>query len=199
MRHYFGYDINGQLRSLEIYGPTGWPTDQCMEDPDCADASVTSLREARAKNAPDIINWVLYNCPCDAGQGDLVKDCVCFNSKFSESVVDVPNKTLIAKPLRTVFLDDVAIENEGEVFKTPGSTVVLKIFSAAMPDGEKATCVQRGIVNMTIEDEWELSFQNGMSETKALIVPPEGIKGIVAIGGRLMRPIAFLVRGHTSV
>ena len=94
MRHYFGYDIDGNLRSLETYGPVGWPAEFCMEDPECLADSVTSLRESRLKNAPEIINWVVFDCPCDPGQGDLLKNCTCVNIKFAESYVDTAAKTM---------------------------------------------------------------------------------------------------------
>lgn len=198
MRHYFGYDINGRLRSVEVYGPIGWPADKCMADPSCVAEAVTSLREQRSGDAPEIINWVLYDCSCDPGQGHLLRDCKCFNTQFAEHTVDVQNKVMVPKPLRTVYIDDVVVGNRDIVTRAPGTAVVLKIVSAGMPDGEKALCTQGGAVDLTLDDAWELTFSNGETDTKTLVAPSQGTKGGVGIGGKLMRPLIFYLRGFAS-
>jgi len=198
VRHYFGYDDNGELKAIEIYGPTGWPSDQCMADPNCRHKGVTSLRESRAKTAPSVIGWVLYDCPCDADSGHLVTNCVCFNKKFAESYVDTQMKLLISKPLRTVLIDNVPISHGEIVTRNPGTSVVLKIAAIGVPNGEKAHCTQKGIVDLTLDDEWDLLFENNLSETKTLITPAQGSKGAVHIGGKLLRPMTFCLRGFAT-
>jgi len=195
VRHYFGYDTNGVLRSVEVYGPAGWPSSHCVEDPDCQEDAVTSLREGRANNAPDVIDWVLFDCSCDPAQGALLKDCVCYNAEFAESYVNTQTKTLVKKPLRTVQLDNKTISNNETITHPPGTKVVLKIISTGMPDGETAHCTQKGAVDLTLDDEWDLTFEGGVTDAKTLTAPAQGTKGVVAISGKMMRPITFCLRG----
>ena len=195
MRHYLGYDINGSLASIEAFGPVGWPADARMEDSENDVASVTSLRESRAVSSPGIVNWVLFDCPCDPGQGDLLKNCVCVPSKFAESFVDTATKTLKPKPMRTVYIDGEVVSDQSVITRDPGTTMTLKVASNLMPDGEIVNCVQKGIVDLTLDDEWELTFAAGETDTKTLVAPAQGSRGAVAIGGRLVRPLVFFVRG----
>jgi hypothetical protein len=198
MRHYYGYDVNGTLRTVEVYGPAGWPAEQCLEDPDCIDPSVTSLRESRAKTAPEVIAWVLFDCQCDASQGALVNDCVCFNTKMAESYVDTVSKTLVNKPLRTVYVDDVEINSGDIVTRDPGTQISFKITSQGMPDGNKARCSQKGLVDLTLEDEWEMIFAGGRTALKTLTTPAQGTRGGVGISGDLLRPFIFFLRGFAT-
>jgi hypothetical protein len=198
VRHYFGYDINGSLTTVEIYGPSGWPSTHCMEDPECMEAAVTSLRESRAKDAPGVIDWVVFDCPCDPGQGDLLKDCGCFNTKYAENYVDTVSKTLVPKPMRTVLVDDVVVTPNQVITKDPGTVVVLKISAVGMPDGETAVCAQKGMVDLCLEDAWDLTFTGGVTDTKELTAPAQGTKGAVFVGGRLMRPMSFILRGFAT-
>ncbi len=199
MRHYFGYDVNGTLRSLESYGPAGWPAEKCMEDPTCLEAAVTSLRASRAKSAPDVIDWVLYDCTCDAGQGALLRDCICFNTKFNESYVDTQTKAMVPKPIQTVLIDDVAVVNGEVITRDPGTVLTLKIVSVGMLDGEKVLCTQTGVIDLTLDDQWELTISGGETETKTLVVPAQGSKGSVAINGKRIRSMMFCVRGFATV
>lgn len=198
MRHYFGYTINGQLRSVETYGPAGWPAEKCMEDPDCLEAAVTSLRKSRAKNAPDVINWVLYDCPCDPGQGAILRDCVCFNAKFSENYVDTVSKAMVPKPMQTILVDDVVIVSGDVITRDPGTILTFKVVSVGMLDGAKVTCNQKGSIDITLDDEWELTFSGGETETTNLTAPAQGSKGYVSISGLRMRPLSFCVRGFAT-
>ena len=195
MRHYFGYDIDGGLRSYESYGPAGWPTNACLADPACVAKSVTSLRESRTGTAPDIINWVLFDCPCDPGQGALLKDCKCASNRFGESYVDVSTKTLRPKPTRTVMIDGNPVDLNSTITKNPGETVVLKVVSAGMPDGAKIHCAQKGMADIALEPEWDLLVSNGESDTKVLTAPAQGTKGVVIMSGRLFRGFSFQLRG----
>ena len=195
MRHYFGYDINGTLLSVEAYGPIGWPADYCMEDPECLADSVVSLRESRARNSPGIINWVLYDCPCDPGQGVLLKDCTCVNSTFGVSYVDVLGKAMHPKPMQTVYVDTTVVKAGDIITKSPGTQMILKITGQGVPDGTIARCAQKGSVDLTLDDEWEMVFERGVSTTKTLTAPAQGSRGIVSISGTLIRPITFAVRG----
>ena len=194
MRHYFGYDINGALRSIENYGPAGWPANFRMDDPDCTADVVTSLRERRASKNPEIIGWVLFDCQCDASQGAIIADCKCCNSKFSTSYVDVQTKTLKTKPLRTVYIDSDVVNNGDIVTRAPGTVVTLKV-AASLPDGEIVHCVQTGQVDLTLDDEWDLTFTNGVTDTKSLTAPAQGSRGAVAISGPRIRPMSFFLRG----
>lgn len=198
MRHYFGYDINGDLLAIETYGPAGWPTDHCMEDPQCVKDSVCSLRESRAKNAPGIIDWVLYDCPCNAGQGAILKNCTCVNSKYGVSYVDVASRVLRPKPMTTVYIDSVAIQSGDIITRDPGTQMTLKVTGNGVPDGTVVRCVQKGSVDLVLDDEWELEFSNGVSTTKVLTAPAQGARGIVNVSGTLIRPVIFSVRGFAS-
>jgi hypothetical protein len=198
VRHYFGYDINGILSSVETYGPAGWPANLCMENPECLEDAVTSLRVSRAKNSPNIVNWVVFDCPCDPGQGALLKDCPCVGSKFAESYVDTTAKVMIPKPMRTVYVDGVVVQHMDVITREPGTKVILKLVADGLPDGAKAVCSQKGQVDLTLEDEWELLFTAGKSDTKELTTPAQGTKGVCSIGGDLMRPLAFLLRGFAA-
>lgn len=198
MRHYFGYDIDGVLRSMETYGPTGWPSDACMADPDCAAEAALSLRASRSNKNPEIIGWVLFDCCCDPSQGCCLRDCHCIGDKFAESYVDVSTKTIKAKPMRTVYVDDVVVKSRDTITKSPGTVVTLKIVSANMPDGEKVKCVQKGVIDLALEDEWELTFTGGETDTKTLTAPSQGTKGGVHLHGRYMRPHHFLLRGFAT-
>ena len=195
MRHYFGYDIDGNLRSYESYGPAGWPNDHCLEDPDCVAESVASLRESRAKKYPAIINWAVFDCPCDPGAGDLLVDCACAGSKFGESYVDTSAGTLMTKPLRSVYVDGEIIEDREVITRAPGTVVNFKVTSVGMPDGELLRCVQSGSVDLTLEDVWTVPFAGGRTEEMSLVAPAQGTKGVVGLGGDLMRPFTFVLRG----
>jgi len=196
MRHYFGYDINGHLKTIEMYGPSGWPLDQRMDDANCEHKGVTSLRASRVTTAPNVVGWVLYDCPCSPNSS--CRDCKCINTKFATSFVDAGTKALVDKPLRTILVDNQPVDNEAVITRDPGATVVFKVSSPTMPDGEKALCIQRGSVDIALEDEWYLTFTNGMSEAKTLIAPAQGTRGVVHIGGGKVRPLAFFLRGFAA-
>jgi hypothetical protein len=166
-----------------------------MADPNCSHKSITSLKESRAKDTPGIINWVLFDCDCDAESGHSVTDCACFNKKYAESYVDPQTKLLVTKPVRTVLINGAAVSHGDVVTYPPGTAVELKIASAGIPDGGKARCVQKGAVDLTLDDEWDLVFTNGVSETKTLIAPAQGTKGAVHVGGKFVRPMTFALRG----
>lgn len=198
MRHYFGYDIDGNLRSYESYGPVGWPSNHCLEDPNCEAAAVTSLRESRAVKHPEISDWVLFDCPCSPANGDVLKNCACASPKFAESYVDVQTKTIKTKPLRTVYVDGQVVTDKETVTRAPGAQVDLKVISNGMPDGAKVTCVQRGTTDIALEDTWEMTFANGTTETKSLVAPAQGAKGFLFISGPRIRPLVFALRGFTA-
>jgi hypothetical protein len=113
--------------------------------------------------------------------------------------MDMQTKLLVAKPLRNVLIDDVSVFHGETVTKEPGTQVVLKIVSADTPDGGVVRCTQKGVIDLTLEDEWELLFEGGISETKILITPAQGTKGAVHIGGKLMRPMTFCLRGFATI
>lgn len=198
MRHYFGYDVDGTLVSVETYGPAGWPSNLCLEDPECQEDSVVSLRERRAQVAPELIDWVVFDCPCDPAQGDLLRNCNCVGPKFAESYVNTQNRSLVAKPLRSVYVDDVLIHNGDIITKDPGTIVTMKVVVSQVPDGTKVHCIQRGAVDLTLEDEWDLIVENGTTGTKDLIAPAQGTKGVVAVSGPMIRPMTFCVRGFAG-
>lgn len=198
MRHYFGYDIDGKLRSVETYGPTGWPTDKCMADPTCNAKAVASLRERRGKGDPEIINWALFDCPCDPAKGLILRDCSCLNTKFATSYVDVQTKTLHTKPQRTVYVDGEVVTHNQLVTRAPGNPVEVQIASAGMPDGYVIQCFQKGTVDLHLEDEWGLEVTNGVSETTVLIAPAQGTRGVFSINGKMVRPMSFVLRGFAT-
>ena len=198
MRHYFGYDNTGTLRSVETYGPAGWPNDKCLADPECLAESVVSLRESRGKRDPDIVNWVLFDCPCDAGQGDLLKNCKCVSPKFAESYVDLDTKTILPKPNRTVYIDGEVVQNGGVVTRAPGTAVDLKVVSAGMADDTELTCVQGGMADVSMDDQWTLTFTGGETDTKTLVTPSQGNKGSISISGPKFRGIIVWLRGFTA-
>lgn len=195
MRHYFGYDVEGRLRSVETFGPAGWPATYCMEDPNCEAPSVTSLRERRATNEPHIINWVVFDCPCNPANGDLLRDCVCFNSKFAESYVNTATGLLTPKPPMNVYVDDVLIAHDDIVTRAPGTEVSFKLVAPFMPDQEEAIVYQQGGVDIALEDEWTLTFVGGETPPSTLIAPAQGTRGVVFLAGKLIRPMRFYVRG----
>lgn len=198
VRHYFGYDIEGRLSSVETYGPAGWPNDLCMEDPNCDAASVTTLRERRAANEPHIINWVVFDCPCSPANGDLLRDCVCFNEKFAGSYVNTETGILVSKPAVGVYVDDVLIEFDEVVTRDPGTQVSFKLVSAFMPDQEVVTVHQRGTVDVALEDQWDLTFVNGETASSSLTAPAQGSRGAVFIAGKMIRPFRFFLRGFQT-
>ena len=198
MRHYFGYDLDGNLRSYESYGPAGWPTSHCLEDGECDEAAVSSLREMRNKQNPEIVNWVLYDCPCDPAQGDLLRNCKCAGPKIAESYVDTNARVIRPKPIRTVVVDGQVVADREVVTAAPGTSVDFKVVCHGLPDGEKVKCVQKGSVDITVEDEWEMTIANGETETKTLVAPAQGTKGYIMIGGTRVRPLTFGLRGFVA-
>lgn len=198
MRHYFGYDIDGNLRSVEAYGPAGWPATHCLEDGSCEQPAVTSLWESRADDTPAIVNWVVYDCPCDPAAGALLRDCVCFNAKFAESYVDPQTKTLKTKPTRQIYVDGEVIESGSIITRAPGTTITFKLVSANMPDDEVVRCIQRGTVDIAENDEWELVFQGGETPEGTLIAPAQGTRGSIVFTGKLLRPANFFLRGFAA-
>jgi hypothetical protein len=115
--------------------------------------------------------------------------------KFPESYVDTATKTLKIKPLRSVVVDGEPVENRGVITRPPGTQVTVKVVAAGIPDGETVKCTQKGTIDIALEDEWTLTFQNGETETTTLIAPAQGTKGTLAIEGKLLRPLMFLLRG----
>lgn len=198
MRHFFGYDVNGTLRSVETYGPAGWPTDHCLINPDCVKQAVTSLKEERGANSPDVVGWVLFDCPCNPADGHLLRDCQCISSKFSSSYVDMTTKTLRAKPQRSVYLDGILVNDREVVTRTPGAQVRLKIVAADMENGQTVQCMQHGQVEVAPETSWEMTFSNGTTEEKILIAPSQGTKGTVYLAGSRVKPLMFQLRGFAG-
>lgn len=199
MRHFFGYDINGALRSIETYGPAGWPTDHCLINPACNKAAVLSLKEDRAAKNPEVIGWVLFDCGCNAGSGHLIRDCPCVAKKFANGYVDVATKTLKSKPQRSVYVDGALVNDRDTVSKPPGAVVRLKIVSADMENGQVAQCAQKGQIEIAAEPSWEMTFNGGETEEKVLVAPAQGTKGSVFIGGIRVRPLMFQLRGFAEV
>lgn len=198
MRHYFGYDNDGNLRSYEAYGPVGWPHNHCLEDPNCEATSVTSLRETRASDSPYIIDWVLFDCPCDPAQGAILRDCPCIPGKFSSSYVDTATRSIKSKPARTVYVDGVLIQDGETVTRTPGAQVLFKVVASGLPDGSIVNCAQRGQVDVAIDPQWDMTIVGGTTEEKALVAPSQGTKGLVFIGGAKIRPFSFYLRGFAE-
>jgi len=195
MRHYFGYDVEGRIRSVEVYGPTGWPHGKCMMDPNCEDPAVVSLRESRNKSQPEIIGWVLDDCCCDPSQGARVKDCRCNEETLSTKYVDVAAKVLKTKPLAQVMVDGAVVTTGSIVTRPPGTAVSLHVVSEGMPDETTIRCVQKGPVDITIEDEWDLTISGGKTESVPLVAPAPGTRGALQLFGKLMRPTTIFLRG----
>lgn len=198
MRHYFGYDINGNLRSYEANGPVGWPPGQCLADTECQAIAVTSLRNSRAITDPDIIGWVPFDCSCNVANGETIRDCKCVDSKFAESYVDVPTKTLRSKPLRSVYIDDVLIADQDVITRAPGTPVRLKVASEGAENGSTVVCAQRGPAEVALETTWEMTFLAGVTEEKVLIAPAQGSRGAVVMAGARVRPFRFFLRGFAG-
>jgi hypothetical protein len=198
MRHFFGYDINGSLRSIETYGPAGWPKDHCLINPACNKAAVLSLKEDRAGKNPDIVGWVLFDCGCDVAAGRLVRDCKCVTNRFSNSYVDMTVKTLKPKPTRSVYIDGVLINDKDVVTKNPGAAIKLKIVSADMETGQIVECGQKGPVDVAPEATWQMTFSSGETEEKTLTAPAQGTKAVVFMAGTRVRPFMFTLRGFVS-
>ena len=110
----------------------------------------------------------------------------------------VSGTNLVKKPLRTVYVDDYAVSNNETITREPGTQVVLKIISTGMDDGVIARCTQKGQVDLTLDDEWDLVFSGGVTDTKVLTTPAQGTKGIVGITGKMIRPLVFCLRGFAS-
>lgn len=198
MRHYFGYTITGELVTIEVYGPAGWPAGKCLANPDCNADAVTSLKASRAIKNPEVVGFIPYDCPCD-GATKLIKDCKCIGRKFANSYVDVVNKTLVEKPARTVQVDGEAVEDKAVLLRPPGTILNLKVVAPGIPDGQTATFIQRGSVNLLDADELTLTFTGGESNTVTLLTPPAGLRGDLWLGGRMVRPFSMGVRGSTGV
>lgn len=195
MRHYFGYDAEGSLVSVENYGPAGWPSTHRMDDPNCTETSVVSLRDRRAETSPEIVGWIPFDCACDASQGDLLQNCGCCNAKFGESFVDVSTKTLKSKPLRSVYVDNNLVNPRDVVSKTPGAVVPFKVVCPDISDGEVVKCIQRGQVDIYPEDEWDMVVTGGTTAEVSLTAPAQGTRGILHIYGKYIRPMSFALRG----
>lgn len=198
MRHYFGYDVNGDLRSWEVYGPAGWPPGQCLADTACQAVSVTSLRESRAATDPQIIGWALYDCPCSVADGALIKNCECVRSKYAESYVDTTTKVLLSKPLRTVYVDDVVVADAAVITRAPGVEIRLKVASEGAVNGSKVYCTQAGPGEVAPEPSWEMTFLAGSTEEKILTTPAQGTRGLVVMAGSRVRPFRFFLRGFAG-
>jgi len=196
MRHFFGYLSDGALTSMETYNPGGWPICDCspgcpgLSNPDCKNSLSTSLRKSRAVSRPDIVGYVLYDCPCppEMGQCDSHVSVV-----YGASMV--VDGELVDKPMTTHYINGEPIEADQVLSRPPGTELEYMIAAPGIPDGTKVICFQGTATWVAPEPEWEMVFTDGQTPTKTLIVPAQGALGIVTAAGSLARGIRFKVLG----
>jgi hypothetical protein len=208
MRHFFGYDADGRLRSIETYGPRGWPICDCdacesselngMLNSACVAPRCVSLRESRDRGPVDYEGFILYDCPCDAAV-DLLRDCTCISDFGGTHYVDVSAQTFVPKPSLTVKLDDETIVDRQVVSREPGAVAVLKLLVPGIPDGTVALLFQKGQIDIYPDDDISVTFSGGESTTLNLVAPAPGTKGTLVIDtGKYIRGISFQLRGFAT-
>lgn len=205
MRHFLGYKSTGEIATIETFGPGGWPTScgSCeggcdpMTNINCVYPPAVDLKNKRANRNPEIVGYVLYDCPCSSS--NPVCQPGCYNNFMSTHYVDVETKTALSKPSVEMQIDAVAVADKDLVDKLPGTDVVLKLVGPDVPDGATATCSTKGPVDITPEgpDTFQLTFSGGVTNTKTLTTPAQGSKGRVFLGGKYVRFQGFTLRGWT--
>lgn len=200
MRHYYGYKSDGTIGSIEVYGG-GWPVCMCREgckclaDPSCKMPACVSLRARRAKVNPDIIGFVLYDCPC---KKEDHKHCIgCLNEFPANSYVDVQTGEAITKPLMTVQLDGQVVEHNSVNSAPPGSKKFLTIVCPEVPDGAIVNfSVGSGGADITAgPNEFTETVVGGTIPSVELVAPGQGAKGAIVVYGKYIRPRQIILRG----
>lgn len=201
MRHFFGYRADGVLGSMETYGG-GWPHCNChpncelLADPECRKESVVSLRTRRADRNPDIVGFILYDCPCPPEDKTCEQNCI--NQQMAHYYVDLATKSFVAKPVTNFHIDGQALVPDQKLDLVPGTPVNFKIVGPDVPDGETVRMGTLGQFDVFVEDLdpfIDLEFQGGETSVMQLHPPPQGAKVTLVITGKYVRPQRVCVRG----
>jgi hypothetical protein len=191
MRHFIWYDTNGSLRGVHRHS-RGWPDGEDLRDTQATTQKVLKIQE-RMSREPGFSGFAEYNCLCPSS----VFMCTCAHQMLFDHYFD--GERIVAKPELLIELGGevvptITLVGDNYTDLTPGSTVQL-VLKAAVPDGHsvKVSNSPRG-VPLLAEDTY-LTFDDGVSESVEVLVPDQGLSGIVGGQTNLIRRFAVVVRG----
>lgn len=203
MRHFVGYGADGTPLSYESYSPGGWASicENCnggcdgLADTSCSNPSVVSLRNKRAEKNPEIVGFIVYDCPCPTTEFGCN---VGHTSDWANlHYINPDAKQWIEKPGVQVYLDGEEIVENGVVIdRSPGATATLKIVGPEVPNGSKLVIGTSGPVDIIDgPDIFDVEVNDGQSEEITFIAPAQGIRVAVGITGKWTPSKSFYLRG----
>lgn len=203
MKHFLGYRSNGTIASVETYSPGGWPDCNCCEDceclasPGCMMEACVSLRAKRADRNPDIVGYIAYDCPCP--KTESICNLGCYNTFSAVNYVDVSTKTAKPKPTSVMQLDDIDVVADSTVSRPPGTAAEFKLVGPDIPDGSVVDVLTKGPADITEgPNQLQLTFTGGVTDSVTFYSPGQGVKVMVSVSGKFIRPRTFQFRGFGS-
>jgi len=197
MRHYLGYTVTGVIRYI-AFGPL--PV-ACDPNTPGSDDTADHLIAEAARDWPDVIGWLEYNCAC---ADDQFGTCQCPQARTQDSNVDISGAPVMATlPTASWKLDGVAKAvntREAPEVLTPGATVAGKLV-VALPDTTELSLEAIPGMGAILADGLPatLTITSGESDAVNLTVPPAGITGGVRVHTEGVHTIAgMFIRGSLS-
>ena len=171
MRHYFGYDNTGAIKSIEII-TFGFTDEHRFTDPDCDHPVVAPIQARRADIG--VNSFIAYDCPCLPEK----RVCNCPHQKFSQSFVD--NGSLVDRYTYDILLDDSPVNDGDTIINPPGTQLVLKLSNSNAPDSTQVN-LQDAAAVAALSENTSLTISGGESGTLNIYTPAQGMTACVVI------------------
>jgi hypothetical protein len=179
------YIESGELIGCEIR-MGGWPAGADPRDPETSDKAAQLARKQRIELTPEFSGWVDYNCPCSRTS----QFCQCPYALIPNHYFN--GKVLFPKPALSIKLNDEVVV-DGIASAAPESKATLALL-AAVPNGHTVVVENAPGSNLLVEPVMAV-FTNGVSTDIAVIVPPQGVVGLLQWRSKYVRTFQLSIRG----
>lgn len=189
MRHYFGYDARGNLVSTEMMAG-GFPKDCALDEKICAHPIANQIKAIRAKENPEVVGFIAYDCECESG--DSTATCPCVGVKRDRGRV-VEGK-LVDKPAPMVYIDGaIMVLNGDPIVKAPGSSLMLQFGLPGVETGEVVLVNASRSVTLTLalnnKTASTFTVENGKTAPIKITMPAQGLSGCIMVLGETIAPL----------